>query len=243
MNIGGITEIMKEQNSILLSVVIPCFNEKAFIREIISRIKNAPIPRKEIIVVDDGSTDGTDKILKELEPEVDRVIYHDKNKGKGAALKSGLSYATGDAVIIQDADLEYNPDEYTRLLKPILEDKADVVYGSRFIGSDARRVLYFWHMVGNKFLTLLSNMLTNLNITDMETGYKVFKKDIIDKISIEEKGFGIEPEITTKIAKLKCRIYEVGISYSGRTYELGKKIGWKDGLWALWCVLKYNLFC
>jgi glycosyltransferase involved in cell wall biosynthesis len=192
--------------------------------------------------VDDCSTDGTQEIVKnEIANQVDRVIYHKKNMGKGAALRSGLKAASGDVVIIQDADLEYNPEDYPRLLRPILEEKADVVYGSRFAGSDERRVLYFWHMVGNKILTLISNVFTNITLTDMETGYKVFKKEIIDKITIEEERFGFEPEITAKIAKLKCRIYEVGISYCGRTYQEGKKINWKDGVRTLWCIIKYNL--
>jgi glycosyltransferase involved in cell wall biosynthesis len=233
---------MKKLDDIFLSIVIPCYNEKTFIKEIIKQIKTSPIPRKEIILVDDCSTDGTQEIVKnEIANQVDRVIYHKKNMGKGAALRSGLKAASGDVVIIQDADLEYNPEDYPRLLRPILEEKADVVYGSRFAGSDERRVLYFWHMVGNKILTLISNVFTNITLTDMETGYKVFKKEIIDKITIEEERFGFEPEITAKIAKLKCRIYEVGISYCGRTYQEGKKINWKDGVRTLWCIIKYNL--
>jgi len=177
-----------------------------------------------------------------VEPRVDKVVYHDMNQGKGAALRTGIKEATGDIVIIQDADLEYDPDEYPKLVKPLVEGKADVVYGSRFIGHEPHRVLYFWHRVGNMILTLLSNMFTNLNLTDMETCYKVFKRDIIQSIDIEENRFGFEPEITAKIAKKQCRVFEVGISYYGRTYAEGKKIGWKDGLRAIFCIIKYNLF-
>ena len=227
----------------LLSIIIPCYNEKDFIKEVIKRVKNAPFPDKEIIIIDDFSTDGTREILrKDVEPIVKKIIYHDRNLGKGAALRNGFKEASGDIVIIQDADLEYNPQEYPVLIKPILEDKADVVYGSRFSGSHEHRVLYFWHMIGNKFLTLLSNMFTNINLTDMECCYKIFKKDILHRISLKEDRFGFEPEVTAKVAKMKCRIYEVGVSYSGRTYQEGKKISWKDGLHAVWCIFKYNLF-
>jgi len=213
----------------LISIVIPCYNEKDFISEIVNRINAVSALRKELIIVDDGSADGTREIIKnQIEQKVAKVIYHPRNMGKGAALRSGFSAVSGDIVIIQDADLEYDPSEYPKLIKPIKEGKADVVYGSRFVGSDEHRVLYFWHMVGNKLLTLISNIFTNLNLTDVETGYKVFKKDVIDRINIEENGFGFEAEITAKVAKLKCKIYEVGISYSGRTYYQGKKIGWKD---------------
>ncbi|UZQ55391.1 glycosyltransferase family 2 protein [Trichothermofontia sichuanensis B231] len=226
-----------------LSVVIPCYNEVGTISQVIAAVKASPIADKEIIVVDDASSDGTRQYLQEyLESEVDRVIYHPKNAGKGAALRSGFAAATGDIVIVQDADLEYDPQEYPVMIKPILDNKADVVFGSRFVGSQPHRVVYYWHMVGNQFLTTLSNMLTNINLTDMETCYKAFRREIIQSIKIEENRFGFEPEITAKVAKLNCRIYEVGISYYGRTYKEGKKIGWRDGLQAIFCILKYNLF-
>ncbi len=226
-----------------LSVIVPCYNEVTTIELIIEAIRRAPIGNKEIIIIDDCSTDGTREILKErIEPKVSRVIYHKENMGKGAAIRTGVSAISGDLMLIQDADLEYNPQEYERLINPILDGKADVVYGSRFIGGDLHRVLYFWHYMGNKFLTILSNMFTDLNLSDMETCYKVFRREIIQQISIEEDRFGFEPEITAKVARLNCRIYEVGISYTGRTYLEGKKIGWKDGIRAVWCILKYNLF-
>lgn len=224
-----------------LSVIIPIYNEKDTIREILEQVRAVEID-KEIILVDDYSSDGTRDILTGFADETTRVYFHDQNRGKGAALRTGFSFATGDIVIIQDADLEYDPKQYPKLLQPILEGKADVVYGSRFVTGDYRRVLYFWHMLGNTFLTLLSNMLTNLNLTDMETCYKVFRRDVLERIAIEENRFGFEPEITAKISKLDVRIYEVGISYSGRTYKEGKKIGWKDGVSAIRCILKYNLF-
>ena len=227
-----------------LSIVIPCYNETKTIRTIVDRVRAAPVADKEIIIVDDCSKDGTRDILRnEIAPLVSKIIYHEVNQGKGAALRTGIAAATGDAVIIQDADLEYDPNEYPRLLKPIIDGKADVVFGSRFAGGDAHRVVYFWHMMGNKFLTLLSNMATNLNLTDMETCYKVFKRETIQSLPLREKRFGFEPEVTARISRIsKIRIYEVGISYYGRTYEEGKKIGWKDGFRAIYCIVKYNLF-
>ncbi|MBW2466554.1 MAG: glycosyltransferase family 2 protein [Deltaproteobacteria bacterium] len=234
------TEIPDPQDP-QLSIVIPVYNERETIHDIIAAVE-ATSHRKEIIVVDDGSTDGTRDILKSMKQENLKVIMHDRNQGKGAALQTGFSHAAGDIIIIQDADLEYDPAEYPVLLKPILAGKADVVYGSRFAGHGAHRVLYFWHYAGNRFLTLLSNIFTNLNLTDMETCYKVFTKEALAGVQIREKRFGFEPEITAKMARKKLRIYEVPISYYGRTYEEGKKINWKDGVRALWCILKYNLW-
>lgn len=227
-----------------LSIVIPVYNEISTLEEILAAVKAVELPlAKEIILVDDASKDGTIELIKERihDPEVVK-IFHEVNQGKGAALRTGFSRATGDIVLIQDADLEYDPKEYPKLLEPILCGKADVVYGSRFQGGDAHRVLYFWHMVGNKLLTLASNMFSDLNLTDMETCYKVFTRPILERISIRESRFGFEPEITAKVAKLRCRIFEVGISYNGRSYEEGKKIGWRDGVRAIWCIVRYNLF-
>ncbi len=227
-----------------LSIVIPCYNERNTIKNIIEAVKASPVKDKEIIIVDDYSRDGTRDLLKsELESQVDKIVYHEFNQGKGAALRTGIKHATGDLVIIQDADLEYDPKEYPILMEPVLKGRADVVFGSRFMGGGAHRVVYFWHMIGNKLLTLMSNMFTNLNLTDMETCYKLFKREIIQSIEIEENRFGFEPEITAKVAKKHdIAIYEVGISYYGRTYAEGKKIGWKDGFRAIYCIVKYNLF-
>jgi glycosyltransferase involved in cell wall biosynthesis len=228
----------------ILSVVIPVFNERNTIMEIIRNVEGVSLPglEKEILIIDDFSTDGTRDILKEhIEGRNGiRVLYHDCNRGKGAALRTGITQTRGDIVLIQDADLEYDPQEYPRLLTPILAGKADVVYGSRFVGGESRRVLFYWHYVGNKFLTTLSNMFTNINLTDMETCYKVFRGEIIRTIRIEEDRFGFEPEITAKVARMGSRIYEVGISYDGRTYSEGKKINWKDGVRAIWCIIKYR---
>jgi glycosyltransferase involved in cell wall biosynthesis len=228
-----------------LSVVIPCYNECRTIDAIVDAVNASPYPDKEIIVVDDGSRDGTrEKLKNDIEPSgrVARVLYHDTNRGKGAALRTGFKAATGDLVIVQDADLEYDPDEYPKLIAPILQDKADVVFGSRFAGGESHRVLYYWHRLGNSLLTAFSNLFTDLNLTDMTTCYKVFRREIIQGIDIQENRFGFEPEITAKVARLHCRIYEVGISYHGRTYAEGKKIGWKDGVRAVYCILRYNLF-
>lgn len=229
----------------LLSVVIPCYNEVHTIEAIIDAVHRAPYPNKEIIVVDDFSIDGTREKLRNAIARggvVSKVLYHDKNMGKGAALRTGFAEASGDIVIVQDADLEYDPNQYGHIIGPIIMGKADVVFGSRFMGGQPHRVVYFWHRVGNGALTLLSNMFTNLNLTDIETCYKAFKREIIQSIDIEENRFGFEPEITAKLAKLHCRIYEVGISYYGRTYKEGKKVGWKDGVRAFVCIIKYNLF-
>jgi len=224
-----------------LSIVIPCYNEARTIRTIVERVRAAPVADKEIIIVDDCSRDGTRDLLRtQITPLVDKILYHEVNQGKGAALRTGFAAATGDVVVVQDADLEYDPAEYPNLLKPILDGRADVVFGSRFQGGQPHRVVYFWHMVGNKFLTLCSNMATNLNLTDMETCYKMFRREVLQQIRVEEDRFGFEPEITAKVAKLGVVIYEVGISYYGRTYAEGKKIGWRDGFRALWAIAKYN---
>ncbi|MBO8242347.1 glycosyltransferase family 2 protein [Prochlorococcus marinus XMU1410] len=223
-----------------LSIIIPCYNEKNTIEEIINSVKNCPVIDKEIIVVDDFSTDGTRELLNKFEDI--RISFHNKNLGKGAALRTGFQLATGDICIVQDADLEYDPQELPIVISPILEGKADVVFGSRFLSGRPHRVVYFWHSVGNGVLTLLSNFFTDLNLTDMETCYKAFRTEIIKSIKIRENRFGFEPEITAKISKMNLRIYEVGISYYGRTYAEGKKIGWKDGFRAIYCILKYNLF-
>jgi len=229
---------------LVLSIVIPCYNEKTSILQLLERVLAVPLPEnldREVVIVDDYSIDGTRAVLETIKLPQVKIAYHDKNKGKGAALRTGFLLATGDIVVIQDADLEYDPNEYERLLKPILDGRADVVFGSRFLTTSEHRVLYYFHSLGNNFLTFASNVCTDLNLTDMETCYKMFKREILNQITIQENRFGFEPEITAKVAKLKCRIYEVGISYSGRTYAEGKKIGIRDGFRALWCIIKYNL--
>ena len=228
------------ERKLLLSIIIPAYNEVDFIGDVIRRVQETPY-EKEIIIVDDGSVDGTRDILKNLKEPNITVVLQEVNQGKGAALRAGFARAKGDIVIIQDADLEYDPRDYPKLLEPILEGKADVVYGSRFLGGP-HRVLYFWHYIGNMAVTLLSNMFTNLNLTDMETGYKVFKREVLKDITIESNRFGFEPEITAKIAKGRFKVYEIPISYYGRSYEEGKKITWRDGIKAFFTILKYNLF-
>jgi glycosyltransferase involved in cell wall biosynthesis len=226
-----------------ISVVIPVFNERATIEQIVNVVRASDVGEIEIIVVDDASTDGTQQVLKErIGSLANQIIYQPRNMGKGAALRAGFAAASGDVVLVQDADLEYNPADYPTLLEPILSGKADAVFGSRFMGGHPHRVLYFWHMVGNRFLTLLSNMFTNLNLTDVETCYKAFRAEIIKSLDLRENRFGFEPEVTAKLAKAKCRIYEVGISYNGRTYSEGKKVNWKDGFHAIYAIIRYNLF-
>ncbi len=230
-----------------LSVVMPVYDEKATLEEIVRRVMAVDMGmEKELVMVDDGSTDGTrdlyEGIISQYPEGAVKLFLHDKNQGKGAALRTGFANTTGDIVLVQDADLEYDPNDYHRLLKPILDGRADVVYGSRFVGSEEHRVLFFWHMVGNKLLTLISNALTNLNLTDMETCYKVFRAEVLKKITIRSNRFDFEPEITAKVAKSRCRIYEVGISYSGRDYEEGKKIGFKDAVQAVWTIFRYRFF-
>ena len=224
-----------------LSVIIPCYNEINTIEQVINKVKNTSIKSKQIIIIDDFSTDGTREFLNTLEDESIKVVLQNRNQGKGAAIAKGIQFATGDISIIQDADLEYDPNEYEKLINPIIANNADVVFGSRFQGAEPHRVVYFWHRLGNGFLTLLSNIMTDINLTDMETCYKAFRTEILKSITIREKRFGFEPEITAKVARKRCSIYEVGISYYGRTYEEGKKIGWKDGVRAIWCIVKYNL--
>ena len=226
----------------ILSVIIPCFNEVKTLNELLAAVKECGVEDLEIIIVDDCSTDGTRELLKNLNDDTIKVLYHEFNKGKGAALRTGFKSATGDICIVQDADLEYDPKEFPLLLDPIIKNKADVVFGSRFQSGRPHRVVYFWHRIGNGVLTLLSNFFTDLNLSDMETCYKAFRTEVIKSIDIKENRFGFEPEITAKISKMDLRIYEVGISYYGRTYAEGKKIGWKDGVRAIYCILKYNLF-
>lgn len=225
-----------------LSIIIPCFNEKNTILSLIDAVKKSPISQREIIIVDDGSKDGTREVLEKLKDQEIRVIFHQENQGKGAALRTGFMAAKGDICIVQDADLEYDPQELPIVIQPILDGKADVVFGSRFQSGRPHRVVYFWHRVGNGFLTLLSNLFTDLNLSDMETCYKAFRREVIQSIKIQENRFGFEPEVTAKVSKMNLRIYEVGISYYGRTYEEGKKIGWKDGFRAIYCILKFNLW-
>ncbi len=226
-----------------ISIIIPCFNEVDTIEKIVDKVKSQNQYEKEIIIIDDFSTDGTREVIKKrLNEKIDKLLLNSKNFGKGYSVRQGIEISTGDIILIQDADLEYDPSDYSKLIEPIKNGYADVVYGSRFIGSDEKRVLFFWHSIGNFILTFLSNMFSNLNLTDMENCYKVFKSEIIKNIKLKENRFGFEPEITAKLAKKKCRIYEVGVKYYGRTYEQGKKIGWKDGISAIRCIIKYNLF-
>ena len=225
-----------------LSIIIPCYNEINTISELIKKVKSSSIKSKEIIIIDNCSNDGTREFLKNLKDESLTIVFNERNLGKGGSVSKGFLLATGNITLIQDADLEYDPSEYEKLIAPILNGQADVVYGSRFQGGRPHRIVYFWHRIGNGFLTLLSNIFTDLNLTDMETCYKAFRREIIQSIKINENRFGFEPEITAKISKLNLRIYEVGIAYYGRTYKEGKKIGWKDGFRAIYCILKYNVF-
>src|SRR5438552_2300579 len=232
-----------ELEDMKVSVVIPCFNERETIERIVQAVRASPVKDIEIVIVDDFSTDGTIALLKErVSSLADKIIYHPVNRGKGAALRTGFAAANGDVIVVQDADLEYDPNDYPTLLEPIFSGSADAVFGSRFMGGRPHRVLYFWHMVGNRFLTLLSNMFTNLNLTDLETCYKAFRAPLLKKLQLREDRFGFEPEVTAKLAKTGCRIYEIGISYSGRTYAEGKKVNWKDGVHAIYAILRYNLF-
>jgi len=239
---------VSEANMTKLSIIIPVFNEEATIQKVLLKIASVELPQtqREIILVDDCSTDSTKEVIDDYIQSVStdiKYVRHEVNKGKGAALQTGINLTSGDIILVQDADLEYDPKEYGTLLQPILDGHADVVYGSRFMGGKPHRVLFFWHTIGNRFLTFLSNMLTNLNLTDMESGYKTFRAEVLKKIVLQEKRFGFEPEITAKISRIKgIRIYEVGISYYGRTYAEGKKISWKDGVRAIYCILKYNVF-
>ncbi len=226
----------------LLTVIIPCFNERKTIRAIVEKVRAAVSSELEIIIVNDASTDGSKSIVDKLAAPDVKILHHDQNQGKGAAMDTGFRHATGDVVLVQDADLEYDPRDYAALLQPIIDGDADVVFGSRFMGGRPHRVVYFWHMVGNRMLTLLSNVFTNINLTDMETGYKVFRREVLEGVRVEEKRFGFEPEITAKLAQRRWRFYEVGISYHGRTYEEGKKIGWRDAVRAFYVILKYNVW-
>lgn len=238
---GKAAALSDESTNTRVSVVVPVYNEAETIRDLIDRVRAVPDLAIELIVVDDGSTDGTRELLESLRDDIDTLVFHPANRGKGAALRTGFQQATGAITVVQDGDLEYDPREYPRLIAPILSGHADVVYGSRFLGGETHRVLYFWHYVANTALTLVSNMLTNLNLTDMETCYKVFRTELIQSLDLRENRFGFEPEVTAKVARRRARVYEVGISYYGRTYDDGKKIGMKDAFWAMYCILRYNL--
>jgi glycosyltransferase involved in cell wall biosynthesis len=235
---------LHKEDMMKISIVIPCYNEIKTIETLLSRVLAVDLGQneREVVVIDDFSTDGTRDYLQTIDDDTIRVVFHEENQGKGAALRTGFAHAQGNVIIIQDADLEYDPEEYPKLLKPILEGNADVVFGSRFAGGESHRVLYFWHSIGNKFLTLLSNMFTNLNLTDMEVCYKVFKREILQTITLEEDRFGFEPEFTAKVARRDYIVYETGISYHGRTYQEGKKINWRDGFRAIYVILKYGVW-